>query len=313
MKKKLEVLFMTNLSKEQKDKIMAERELSIYKRNDMVQQSRHNLSIQEQRIVLYAISKIKPEDTYLTEYTFDIKNFYNVCGLDNDSYTATKKTIKELSDRSWWHTLPDGTETLLRWFTTTRISKDSGKITIKFHEDMMPFLIQLAEQNTFYTSYNLKYVLPMNSKHSPRLYEILKSYQQNNEKWFFQIDTLKKLLNCEKYKRFPDFRRYVLDPAVEEINKYTDIKITYGLSKEGRKVTRITFAMVSKTDSEAARAQDARDEILDGQIFIDEYIGRLQNEDDPINKFLIENRKALAEEQKQKAEQKKKIEEWLLK
>lgn len=309
----LEVLFMTNLSKEQQDKIMAERDLAVYKRNDMVQQSRHNLSVQEQRIVLYAISKIKPEDTYLTEYTFDIKNFYNVCGLDNDSYTATKKTIKELSDRSWWHTLPDGTETLLRWFTTARISKDSGKITIKFHEDMMPFLIQLAEQNTFYTSYNLKYVLPMNSKHSPRLYEILKSYQQNNEKWFFQIDTLKKLLNCEKYKRFPDFRRYVLDPAVEEINKYTDIKITYGLSKEGRKVTRITFAMVAKTDGEAARAQDARDEVLDGQLFFEGVLDRYQTEDNSLNEFIIEGNKALEEERKRKEESKNKIAEWITK
>lgn len=48
------------------------REMDVVKRDDMIQHARFTLSIQEQKCILYAISRIKPEDTAFTEYTFDI-------------------------------------------------------------------------------------------------------------------------------------------------------------------------------------------------------------------------------------------------
>ena len=45
----------------------AAREMSVVKRDDMIQHARFSLSIQEQRCVLYAISKIKTEATAFTE------------------------------------------------------------------------------------------------------------------------------------------------------------------------------------------------------------------------------------------------------
>lgn len=260
---------MAKLNIYQQEKINNERSLSVYKRDDMIQKGRFKLSVQEQRAVLYAISKIKPTDTHLTEYIFDIKDFYRVIGWENESYTAFKALLISLKSKSWWAEIDDnGTESALSWFSTVRSNKRSGKVTVKFHEDMMPFLLQVAEQGEFYTFYNLKYVLPMSSKHSPRLYEILKSYQKNNRQWFFDIDKLKKLMDCENYNRWPDFRRYALDPAVEEINKYTDICIAYTAVKEGRKVTRIVFYMDNKTLSERLETETQINEVLDGQLDI---------------------------------------------
>ena len=239
---------------ERRDKAREERALEVCKRNDMVQKARFSLSIQEQRTILYAISKIQPEDTHLKEYTFEIRDFYAMIGWSNQSYTEFKAMLKALSDKSWWVPIKreDGTEfeSLIRWFTTVRSDKRSGKVTVKFHEDMMPFLLQLAQGEEFYTSYKLQYVLPMSSQYSPRLYELLKSYQFNNKQWFFEIDDLKHKLDCESYTNFADFKRRALDPAVEEINKYTDIVIDYRTEKEGRKIVRIIFFMAKKTKSE---------------------------------------------------------------
>ncbi len=260
---------MGKLNGYQKDQVNEERSLSVYKRDDMIQKGRFKLSVQEQRAVLFAISKIKPTDTHLTEYTFDIKDFYRVIGWENESYTAFKALLKGLTDKSWWAEIDDqGTESVLRWFTTARSNKRSGKVTIKFHEDMMPFLLQLTEQDEFYTSFNLKYVLPMSSKHSPRLYEILKSYQKNNQEWYFEIEKLKKLMGCESYKNYNDFKRFALAPAVEEINKYTDICIAYDEKREGRKVARIVFYMATKTLPERIETEYAIQEELDGQLDI---------------------------------------------
>lgn len=258
---------MKDLNIFQREERKYNRELAVYKSDEMIQKGRYNLSVQEQRTILYAISKIKPEDTYLTEYTFDINEFYQIIGWKNESYTEFKAMLLSLKSKSWWAEIDDkGTESALSWFSTVRSNKRSGKVTVKFHEDMMPFLLQLTESDSFYTFYNLKYILPMSSKHSPRLYEILKSYQKNNMQWFFDIDELKKKLCCENYKRFPDFRRYVLEPAVEEINKYTDICIDYDLKKDGRRVSKIVFYFDNKTKDEMFDVNEAIEIELDGQI-----------------------------------------------
>lgn len=286
---------VTSVSK--RERAHAEREAEVFKHNDMIQKARFSLSIQEQRTVLYAISKIQPADTYLKEYTFEIKDFYNMIGWSNQSYTEFKAMLKGLSDKSWWVTIKreDGSEyeSLVRWFTTVRSDKRSGKVTIKFHEDMMPFLIQLAKGQSFYTRFQLQYVLPMSSQYSPRLYEILKSYQYNNHRWFFDVDDLKRLLDCERYTNFNDLKRRVLDPAVEEINKYTDIAIFYVAEKEGRKVARVNFFMEKKTESEIQRVQRDNNMELD-QISVFDVVQEV--EEAPERAFYEARHKAMMED-----------------
>ena len=259
------------------------RELSVYKRDDMVQKARLNLSTVEQKCVLFAISKIKPTDTVFQEYTFDLSQFYAICGYQKESYTEMKATLKGLSDKSWWAVIDDkGTESVIRWFTTVHTNKRSGKVTIKFHEDMMPFLLELAKQaelGEYYTGYNLQYILPMSSQYSPRLYELLKSYQKNNREWFFEIDELKRVLDGQSYERWPDFRRRILEPAVKEINEYTDLNVAYDTEKQGRKVTRVTFYMAGKSRQALLEAKKAGVEKLDGQIDFEELMKEIREKE----------------------------------
>ena len=57
------------------------RDYKVIKYNDLIQKTRHQLSMQEQKIVLYLISKIKPGDTELTDYKFDVAEFCEICGI----------------------------------------------------------------------------------------------------------------------------------------------------------------------------------------------------------------------------------------
>lgn len=277
------------LSERQQAKVDAGRQMKVYKRDDMLQHSRHDLSIREQKAILYAISRIKPTDTAFDEYTFELKDFYALCGLQKESYNELKAILIGLKSKSWWVTIDDeGTESAVSWFNVVRTNKRSGKVTIKFHEDMMPYLLKLAEQSAFYTAYNLQYVLPMSSQYSPRLYELLKSYQKNNLQWFFETEELKRLLDCQHYGRWPDFRRFALEPAIEEINKYTDINVAYDTETEGRKVTRVTFFLAAKSQSAASAARLEGNTVLDGQRTIDDFIADLQA-DTVKNRFRAEN------------------------
>jgi len=229
-----------------KTEVVLSRDYQVVKHNDLIQKSRYELSTQEQKIILYLITKIKPEDTELMLYEFSIKDFCEVCGINTSgkNYLDLKKTIKELSDKSIWVKLENGKETLLRWIERPYIDENSGTIEIKLDELMRPYLLQLKEH---FTAYSIYYTLAMKSKYSIRIYELLKSYENLTEHTF-GIDDLKKMLFAEKYEIYKDFRIKVLDVAVREINDYSDISVAYTTEKENRKVNRIRFKIKPKKD-----------------------------------------------------------------
>lgn len=279
------------LSEQELFKVTSERQMIVAKGNSMIQKGRHDLSLQEQRAVLYAISKIKPTDDIFQEYQLDLKDFYNVCGIEKDTYTELKNMLLKLKSKCWWMQMPDGeTESAVSWFDVVRTNKKTGKVTIGFHRDMMPYLLHLVGSDSFYTQYNLEMILPMKSQYSPRLYELLKSYQKNNKEWFFEIEDLKYSLNCQNYNRFPDFRRYVLEPAVEEINKYTDINIAYDTEKQGRRVARVIFYMANKGKKALIQAKMNRSDELDGREAFDERIEKALDPNSVRNRFFAENK-----------------------
>ena len=109
-------------------KMMELRNYKVVKSNDLIQKSRFNLSLQEQKIILYLISKVKPEDTELKEYIFEIRDFCKICGLETDSgknYKDIKQTLKSLRDKSIWITLEDGSETTLSWIDKITINDEA--------------------------------------------------------------------------------------------------------------------------------------------------------------------------------------------
>lgn len=223
------------------------RNYKVVKSNKLIQESRFQLALQEQKIILYLISKIKPEDMALKEHIFEIRDFCKICGSETNSganYKYIKKTLKELRDKSIWITLDNGSETTLAWIDKVTINRNSGAVTIKIDDMMIPYLLQLQER---FTSYELLYTLAMRSQYGIRLYELLKSYEYQRRK-IFDINELKKLLSAENYTRFPDFRRYALDIAMREINDLSDLTVTYEIIKEGRKYAKIEFSMKIKKD-----------------------------------------------------------------
>ena len=225
------------------------RSYRVVKSNDLIQKSRFSLQLQEQKVILYLISKIKPEDLELKEHVFEIQEFCRVCGLDASNganYKYIKKTLKDLRDKSIWVTLADGSESTLSWISSVNISNNSGVVKIRLDDLIKPYLLQLREK---YTQYELLYTLAMKSQYSIRLYELLKSYEFQGKK-LFSIDELKTRISAETYTRFADFKRKVIDISMREINELSDLNVTYTLTKLGRSYNKIEFLMKTKTDTD---------------------------------------------------------------
>lgn len=239
---------------------------TVVKANTLIQQSRFSLSTQQQKILLYIISQIEPWHEEFTLYSFEIKEFCKVCGIEpkGDMYNLIKAQIKDIADKSLWIETENG-ETLVRWIEKPYIDKKRGRIQIKLDEDMKPYLLQLKEK---FTEYELIYTLNFKSKYSIRLYEYLKSLHFDKFKEYTKtipIATFQRLLDST-YKEFKDFHTRVLKPAQKEINLYSDIIFDYELIKQGRKATEIKISVKLKEASDRIHTVAEDEKLLDNKI-----------------------------------------------
>jgi plasmid replication initiation protein len=250
-----------------KEDIRNAREQCVVKANIMIQKARFELSTMEQKTILYVVSKIEPTDTYIKVYIFDVQDYCRVCGLDYNNggnYAYVKTIIKGLRDKSLWVKLDDGSETLCSWVNKARINKRSGKIMIRLDDDIQEYLIGLIYRNN-YTQYEILNILPMKSRYSIRIYELLKSHAfKEKKKINFDIDELKKQLTAENYQNFNNFRVKVLDIAVKEINEFTDLGVSYETEKKGKKVVKVIFKIKNCTTWEQVEKRYHVEDILSG-------------------------------------------------
>jgi hypothetical protein len=75
----------------------------------------------------------------------------------------------------------------------------------------------------------------------------LKKCWENSPTWSVSLDELKIKLGIPgKYPRWNNFRLFVIDPAIKDINLHSDIKVTYEKEKHVRTVIGLVFFVDAK-------------------------------------------------------------------
>lgn len=232
--------------------------------NELIQKSRYELTKTEQKAVLYMVSKIKPFDEAGIEYDFSIKRFCEVCNLNKGGgiyYQYLKDMLVSLKTKVIIIPLEGKRKLITSWFNDAVISEDADIVKISFSKYLTPYLYELQCR---YTSFFLENVLPMKSSYGIRLYEYLTSVKYKGRRHMLSIDELRERVGCEgKYNQFADVRIYILEPAMKDINQYTDMKISYQAYKTGKKYTHIEFTITSPDSWEATDRHLNRKEALD--------------------------------------------------
>lgn len=132
------------------------------------------------------------------------------------------------------------------WVSLVNEYKGQGGISLKLNPDLQPFFLGLKNQ---FTLVPLTDLCKFSSTYSQRLYMFLCQYQHIG-KSVLSITELRYRLNLGvKYKDYKDFRRRVLNVAVEEINKITDLRpVTYEPKKDGgRSYTSLCFMFTPRS------------------------------------------------------------------
>ena len=75
----------------------------VVKHNDLIQKSRYNLTITQQKLIAYVISLIKPTDTDFQRYEINVADFCELCGIDkNYFYSEFIDIIDDMDSKTFW-------------------------------------------------------------------------------------------------------------------------------------------------------------------------------------------------------------------
>lgn len=213
----------------------------VVKSNKLIE-ARYTLSLNEQKIVLYAVSKLDTTKDKFNILELETREFMQLLNTSQFRYTEIRELVSNLMSKQV-RIETDKRDLVANWVSSIDYIKDTGLIELEFSEKLIPYLLQLKEQ---FTRYELKNILYLKNKHSIRVYELLKQYQTIGYR-AFTIEELKKILMLEdKYEQFRDFNKSVLKPSMEEINEFTDLNIDIELIKQGRKVVSIKYIIQTK-------------------------------------------------------------------
>ena len=179
---------------------------------------------------------------------FEFKDLAKSIGLNRETgYTKKlEKILTQLSDAKMRiQKRFDEDEEKEQWivghFLSSIEAMGDGTIELVFDPKLIKYFTGLTER---YTYLEIQTLLTFSSIYSIRIFNLLKQYKL--KKKTYSVDKLKEmLLITDKYKNFSDFKRYVIEPAIKDINEHSTMKVSYETNgMKGKKVTEITFTCV---------------------------------------------------------------------
>jgi plasmid replication initiation protein len=242
---------------------MSKSNLQVCKSNALVEAS-YRLSVAEQRIILACISKIRRDQQITDEvlYSVSAHEIAELTGTKSKTnYEELAKAAQRLKRREVrLFEEPNGRGRKLRvmvtgWVQTIVYIAEEGRVELRFTKDMLPYLSELTEQ---FTRYALADISRMTSAYAIRLYELLIQWRGTGER-VLELGWLRDALKLEgRYSNIRDLKRWVLEPAVEQINELSPIWVKWEQRKTGRRVTHIVFRFGEKQDSKPALPKPAK-------------------------------------------------------
>lgn len=241
-----------------------------------------NLSLTEMSLIQLAIV-----DARETEQGLDVnkplnisaKRYAKIFNVQIDTaYKILASAGKGLRARYFTFLDATGSKIETNWVQQVRYVKSEGRIEIIF---TVAVVNEITRLSSHFTQYDLEFITMLNSIYSVRLYELIIKWLSANKTDVFDYEMLRGQLGIgvNEYQRMTDFKKRVLDLAVNEINEKTNIKVKYENVKQGRKIIGFTFTVHEKPKAKTDKVVKLRD-ADNGDMFIidglsDKQLGRI--------------------------------------
>lgn len=241
----------------------------IVKDNALIEAS-HKLSEVEQRLILIAILKAREfcdnvEQLNGKELIIHASDYMEVFKVDRTTaYRVLKQAVIGLFDAKWGYRYINHHGNLAvryeRFTQSAEYVENEATVKFMFANAIIPMLVELERA---FTTYEIEQVAKLQSRYSMRLYECLIRFKTTKilkislEELRFRLGLLE-----TEYKAMGDFKKYVLDLAVKQINQHTDIDVKYEQQKQGRKIVGFTFSFKQKKDKQKSTNDNSKQNFM---------------------------------------------------
>ncbi|WP_394230873.1 replication initiation protein [Shewanella colwelliana] len=210
--------------------------LSVTKSNSLIDAS-YQLNVQAQKLVLACLGKIDSRTDIPKEMKITAIEYADLMGIPNarrDLYKAADSLFDAVIILKDEHE-----EIKLRWIQkSVKKIKGEGAVIITWTDEVVKYISSLQSR---FTTYKLRHIAELQSGHSIRLYELLMRFNSTGERVIYLNDFKSSLGLSNKYPQFKELNKFVIKPAVAELNQRSDLTIKYETIKKGRSVAALSF------------------------------------------------------------------------
>jgi len=208
-----------------------------------------DLSFNERRLIMYLSHIVrKTIDNEPSQRTFVVTGIEfekEYGGGRNNVYDTLQQVADSLLNKAFFFWSFGKNELGNRkgssWVAECEYIKRGGRIEITLTDTVTEMLTVFDTHNPF-TKYEREYIINLGS-YGIILFELINSclFLKGKRK-SYSMKYLREKFNCtDKYSRPNDFKKHVIDKAIEEIEEHTPLRISYTQVKDGIFVSELVF------------------------------------------------------------------------
>lgn len=223
-----------------------------YRRNNITIHVNSGLGLFGRKIINACFYVAKPYVLERDLHEVSLDYFKWLCKLENSnnhSYlkrelTKVQQTLIQINiidpehpDRDFWHSIP---------FISSFTIKGS-KLYFRLPEELRRPLHDPRQ----YTYLSLRIINYFTSEYALTLYERLASWKYLGKTHWMTVDEFRQITNTQDQKSYDEFkflRARVLNPAVKQINEYSDIRVKVEVKREGKRISHLRFWIEDNPD-----------------------------------------------------------------
>lgn len=232
----------------------------VVKDNALIEAS-HKLTEIEQRLVLLAVLKArshcdKVEQLRGQELIIHADEYAQTFGSTRQgSYKALKQAVIGLFRAEWGYKYINAKGNKVvryeRFTQSAEYIEKEATVSFRFSDAIIPMLVELER---CFTTYEVEQIARLSSGYAMRLYEFFMQYfdkKLGKGVLDISLEDLRFRLGLlpNEYERMGNFKSRVLDYSVSEINKHTNLIVSYSQKKNGRSIVGFCFDFREKNQS----------------------------------------------------------------
>jgi len=230
---------------------------NLVKQSHDLNMANYHLGTLAMDILYLFLTEISNEDSDFNIYVVSFSDLERKMGKKIDRrnikkalYELRKSEIEIIEGEDYFYS---------SWFSAISYSCSLNLYSFEISSMLKSRLINLKD-NQLFSLTDFNQLVRIRSSYGKRIFSILSQFEDyNGNGWYkISVDRLKEILNVKnKYKTYSNFKRKVITVSINQINKYTDMKIEELIEiKKGRSVSMLHFKFNKKAKAKNSKTNN---------------------------------------------------------